>query len=64
MTLWRLLLTTVAVKTTMLYVCIVVGVGVAVTRIKVVFCCLGNVTVGSLCTVIELQKYFGLLSII
>ena len=47
MTLWRLRLTIVAVKTTMLYVCVVVDVRVAVTSIKVVFCYLGNVTVGS-----------------
>ena len=54
--LWCVRLTVVAVKTTMLYFCIVFDIRVAVESIKVVYCCLGSVTIGSLCTVVELQN--------
>jgi len=55
-TLWRVRLTIVAVKITMLYVYIVFDVRVAVNSINVVYCCLGSTTVGSLCTDVGLQN--------
>jgi hypothetical protein len=54
-TLWRVRPTIVAVKTTMLYVCIFLRM-FSCLSIKVVYCCLANVTVGSLWTVVELQN--------